>query len=1480
MFSSWQLSRKIIKRFRIAGIISAVLVFFWYLPYMLFQFELGRRGGADYLSGELGKSLGTEVHIGEVAMSISGDVKVHFLQVKDSLGENALSARTLVLDLSAKSIWKFLNDKSLDFDHIRLFRPEIRLREDSLGQLNISSILRHLQGDGVENKGDFQLSIFSILIREASCHYYREDSLVFALEDLDCKLDELELDKEEGRQLTVRDLSFTLGNGVRVKSFSTSVEQMQDSLRFKDLDLLFGDSQVNIPSLYFNLQRFGLAKLDKVDIAQINIALKDLAVFFPKLSVFKSERLQGKGLIQGKPKGVNINTLELSIDKLINLELNSGILNLDIWSKLVGFESSDIKFRIGEEFWERVGFLNLGQEKEQLRQDLSLLGACQWQGELSWRKGIRLKTKGLAQTDVGSLELDADGMFVDEELLNFATNIRARELNIEAFRQKEIDLQIPNLDLNLNLYRSQLEEPWELTSKLSIPQFRFRGKDYEAFQILGSGVERYKLAMTFDDKVVQAKTLLDFHYNKRTVEAIKLDYDLKNIALADWGVEDKSGRSYNLNGTLNLSKPSIKEGDVLLNIKELSWYTHAKEGKSLEDIQFALNQGANGTALIVQAPWIKGLIKSSSSLSLLPERIRSTFFRQIPIIAHWGKQALEQRAKTTALVDIKLDSLPSALNDLISLPLATQKPMSIKGAFEEGQDNFALMLKGEDFQLNQQNFQNIEVKLTEHTLLAKGDIYLNKMGELHGASIDLSQRNNDLALNLNFGRDKQGEENGTLNTNIQIASPDELPREALDLNMLIGIRPSNLRIHKQNWQLAPAEILLSKTGSYIKGLELSSKEKSLAIDGALSQNPSDSLHLKLERMSLLYILDAANVHFSLLDAELSGDLYAKMNDGVLYAFGDVKSQEFFVDGYDAGASNLHLDWDSKRNFLGINGYLGDYPKAYTKANGGINLAGHSGIDILFSAQKLNIGFVQAFTDGFLSKLAGQVIGDIRLFGVFRDGVTIAGEAEVANAEVGVKSLGTVYRFSDKLKFEPDKMIFSNIKLTDERGQTAIFDGAIKHQNFSNMDIRLDFKDLDRFKILKNNNVRILPVCGEAYCSGEASLKGSQGKLLLSLNAKSEAPSDLSVDINALNMVWKDQSLMRFVNLRDSIPQTQESELKKDKKHGQSLLDMHLNLDIDADTQLGIRIGNNRSDEIKARGEGKLQINVPFIGDQTIYGDFKLLSGDYTLRLENLTNKKFKVRSGSMLNFRGNPAHANIDIDAIYSLTANISDLDEGLAYGTRRTNMPVNCILNLRGELSSPKIGFGITLPKASGEVERRVKSLLSTEEAMTRQTLALISIGKFMPSAYSKTNGEGTNNWSALASTTISEQLSALIGDLSEKIQLGTNIKTSNEYFTDTEVELLFSGQLFDNRLIISGNVGYHDNPFLSNTYIGEFDLEYKLNKSGNLRLKGYNHYNNSYQYVRKGLTTQGFGLLFRKRFDKLSDLFMFKKKNKDTSQ
>jgi hypothetical protein len=170
----------------------------------------------------------------------------------------------------------------------------------------------------------------------------------------------------------------------------------------------------------------------------------------------------------------------------------------------------------------------------------------------------------------------------------------------------------------------------------------------------------------------------------------------------------------------------------------------------------------------------------------------------------------------------------------------------------------------------------------------------------------------------------------------------------------------------------------------------------------------------------------------------------------------------------------------------------------------------------------------------------------------------------------------------------------------------------------------------------------------------------------------------------------------------------------------------------------------------------------------------------------------------------------------------------------------------------------------------------------MNRQILYLLVLGRFFPSEYAAQSDAHVNNdWSFLTST-LSSQLSNILGNISDKFQVGTKFHQSYEGSeTNTEVELLLSSTLWNDRLVLNGNFGYVNNSYLNAQtngdvpIVGDFDVEYKLTKMGDIRLKGFNRYNYRNLYSKSPEMTQGIGILFRKDFDHFYDLFK-KKINK----
>ena len=97
---------------------------------------------------------------------------------------------------------------------------------------------------------------------------------------------------------------------------------------------------------------------------------------------------------------------------------------------------------------------------------------------------------------------------------------------------------------------------------------------------------------------------------------------------------------------------------------------------------------------------------------------------------------------------------------------------------------------------------------------------------------------------------------------------------------------------------------------------------------------------------------------------------------------------------------------------------------------------------------------------------------------------------------------------------------------------------------------------------------------------------------------------------------------------------------------------------------------------------------------------------------------------------------------------------------------------------------------------------------------------------------------------------------------------------WTDMEVQGALSGKMFNNRLLFNGNIGYRDQiTSYSNNFVGNFNLRWFLNNSGSVSLKAYSETNDRY-FTKSTLTTQGAGIMFRKDFYRLHNIFFRSKK------
>ncbi len=123
---------------------------------------------------------------------------------------------------------------------------------------------------------------------------------------------------------------------------------------------------------------------------------------------------------------------------------------------------------------------------------------------------------------------------------------------------------------------------------------------------------------------------------------------------------------------------------------------------------------------------------------------------------------------------------------------------------------------------------------------------------------------------------------------------------------------------------------------------------------------------------------------------------------------------------------------------------------------------------------------------------------------------------------------------------------------------------------------------------------------------------------------------------------------------------------------------------------------------------------------------------------------------------------------------------------------------------------------------------------------------------------------------------MSNWLSGLSNDFDLGFNYRPGDA-ITQDELEVAFSKQFFDQRLLFSTNVGVQYGARAanaSNSLIGDFQLEYLITREGRFRARAFSLTNDrNLNQSDQAPTTQGAGLVLRREFDTLGELLRGKR-------
>ena len=975
------------------------------------------------------------------------------------------------------------------------------------------------------------------------------------------------------------------------------------------------------------------------------------------------------------------------------------------------------------------------------------------------------------------------------------------------------------------------------------------------------------------------------------VKGIEAEISARDVDLALLDV--KGARpGYLLSGYVdaNLEGSCLDDLTGHVHIHDLDYSGRNADGLKINLVSVESTRRDSVATLMVESDIVDGVVIGRYSLSSLPSACKSIVSDVMPQllgvepVADAGKKVPEKKEVSNELqFDFTIkDSSP--LENLVKIPVRVIYPVKITGGMSSDARAMSVNVDAPFLQQGNRLIENTSLSAIVRAPLSDGmpgdanveftTVMPTKKGAmtlLLSAVADGDAVDSRLKWNVN----REREFSGDINLSARF-DRDEQHRLLTD----IDVNPGKMVFNDTVWSVSPSEISIYGNEAEVRNFRVGRQGQFVTIDGRASKEPSDTLTLTLEDVNLDYVFETLDVSSAMFGGNATGVFYATdlFTSSPRAITPGLSVRNLTYNSALLGNANILSEWRPETKAVWLNAEIRQANGRKSYVDGEIKPMADS-LDLKFDADKLNVGFLQYFMSAFATEVSGQATGKARLWGSFKN-IDMTGDVLAEDVRIKIGFTNTAYTTTDTVRLRPGRIDLSDIVLHDEFGNSAKLNGYLTHKYFKDPVFNFAVTDARNLLVYDVKEGSDSKWFGHVFGNGGVNISGRPGVVDIGVNM-STAPNSsfsfvLSDELNAQEynfLTFRDRDRAKNDSIAAATaPPVIVRELKAKMAAGNAATvksDYRLNIDVDVTPQAQVNLIMDPvgGDRIRAYGRGNMRLTYESANeDLKMNGTYTVERGNYNFTLQEIIIKDFTIKEGSSIAFHGDPYAADLDIKATYAVNANLSDLDESFLADKdlNRTNVPVHALLIVTGDMRSPDISFDLEFPTLTQDTYRKVRSIVNTEDMMNRQIIYLLALNRFYtPDYMTATKG---NELVSVASSTISSQLGNMLGQLSDNWNIAPNFRSDKGDFSDVEVDLALSSHLLNNRLLLNGNFGYRDKTLNNNSFIGDFDIEYLLNRSGSIRLKAYNRYNDQNFYVKSALTTQGVGIVFKRDFDSVT--------------
>ncbi|HKK80596.1 MAG TPA: translocation/assembly module TamB domain-containing protein, partial [Prolixibacteraceae bacterium] len=1354
---------------------------------------------------------------------------------------------------------QFLTVKNLD-----LHQYVLNIEKTDSATYNFTYLADLFTGDSLQN--NWKISANDFDFNNGRFIYY--DSLMKAsvaeflrFRDMSFFIDQVHYQSGESFSGNLNSLSFVSDSKLTMNNFTSEVEYSGNKLSLRNIQGNTAYSELQSDSVFLLFDEYMISN-DVSDIS-FNMMLNKLNVGFSDLSFLfdgfyqRAFSAQVEGHVRGTLDDMRGRNFKLQVEDFTRL-------NGDFYiNGLPDIQNTYIFFDLNESFANLTEIRNLDlpsniqKTVNELPSFLDNVGVFSYQGNFTGFLD-NFVAYGTAYSNLGTFTTDVSFKPLKNEQLQIAGNLQAVDLNIgKVFRNDNFDKLSFSGQIDGTVNR---QAQYNLEFDGLVNSIDFKGYEYDSISVKGSlknDLFNGTLSIIDPNLKLDYRGKLDMHPKMPVFEFFaNVEYvNLTNLMLVESDEEVLGAVKVDANFKGNTIDDA--EGRLLFS----DFFFKNKNGNvNISEIQLNNSPVGRDGKLTLQSDLIDAEVTGVYRFMTLQRSLKEFYSSYLPSSLNRTKKNIDDPNDFHFHVHLKNFS---AITSLISADFNIDENVEIEGTYAPFKNEATLETFIPYIKHGKRGGENISVRIDadEEELFSRSNfdkLWLNSKFNLYNFTISANAQNDQLGVDFFWNNYSPKTYSGTIETTTKFTKTSTTsPRVEIDLE------PSDIYIGDSLWQVRKSRVQIDSTSVLFEDIEVSHKNERLLINGRLAENDNEFLDVRIDHVGMqLFEPLLGNSSFT---GELNGQAQISSFYDKFILDMDLSMNKFSYNHKQIGDLVMSSRWDHEREELYSELFLADSTTSLLEASGYIDPV-DGDLDLNIEAEKAPLSVLDIFMPPTFYAMSGDVKGDIYLHGNVNHIMLDGAFDPIEEATIGVSYLKTIYSFEDPVVFGSDSIIFPNLLIKDEMGNTGGFYGNIVHRSFN--DMSFDLSVYTNYIMAMNTSFTDNEyLYGKGFISGVVNIDGYDDDVEISGDVRSEKGTSIFIPFESSSGI-EQYDFIEFVN------NEADGEVKEQYNVPTSDFNFNFDFEITPDASVQLIFSSQYGDVIKSVGNGNLQVRIDKNYNIDLYGNYTIVEGGYLFSLQNLINKRFAIQEGSTIEWVGDPYNAMIDITAIYRLKTSLKDLFvENYENIDLERRIPVECIIRLSEELVQPEIDFSIDLPTAEERVNDRVQQVIATPEEVNKQMISLLMIGRFYTPEIFAGIPNTTNTGAELVGTTatelISNQLSNWLSQISDNLDLGINYRPGNEASND-QIELALSTQIFNDRVTINGNIANNTKQTSTNDseFIGDVDLNVKLTDNGKLQLKVYNRANDNLIYDTAPYT-QGVGFSYREEFNSFKELF-----------